>query len=147
MIYAPRPLPRVSPVLRRHRLPTPYRVLLPLFTLLPIPIFVLAILLGRGFSPALLDPRFWLPCLIALIPAVYWWREGVDVLAGGIIRRMHVPRYYPYAALSDWRYASREGVLTVWDADGGKALECHGAHLTEFDQLVDTLRENIGTGG
>jgi hypothetical protein len=143
MIYAPRPLPRHPVVLSRHRLPRPYRALLPLFILLPFPIFIVATLLGRGFSPALLDPRFWLPFAAALIPAVYWWHEGVDVLPRGLVRRMHLPRYYPYSALADWQYASREGLLTVWDKQGEKALECRAAHLTQFPQLLDSVRENV----
>lgn len=129
-------------VLRRHRLPRPYRALLPLFVLLPAPIFLIAILIGKGFSTALFDPRFWLPLCIALIPAVYWWREGVDVTESGIIRRIHIHRYYAFEELKDWAFLSRDGVLVVWDQRGEKALECR-QNLTEFPALLNTIRSRI----
>ncbi len=132
-------------VIQRHRLPRPYRVLLPLFVLLPAPIFLIAILIGRGFSTALFDPRFWLPLCVALIPAVYWWREGVDVLETGIIRRIHIHRYYAFADLKDWAFLSRDGVLVVWDQRGDKALECR-QNLTDFPDLLNTLRSHIVAG-
>jgi hypothetical protein len=141
MLYAPAET-RHTVVIRRHRLPKPYRALLPLFILLPFPIFCIAILIGRGYTPALFDPRFWLPMLVGVVPAVYWWREGVDVLADGFVRRIHFPRRYRYHELADWTLFSRDGVLIVLDHDGRKALECR-ASLTEFDRLVDEIRRHV----
>ncbi|MBE2184915.1 MAG: hypothetical protein IAE89_15910, partial [Anaerolineae bacterium] len=127
--------PVANAVIKRHRLPRSYRVLLPAFVLLPAPIFLIAILIGRGFSTALFDPRFWLPLCVALIPAIYWWREGVDVLETGIVRRIHLPCYYAFADLKDWAFLSRDGVLVVWDQRGDKALECR-QNLTDFPDLL-----------
>lgn len=142
MFYQPRFSPRPV-VLSRHRLPRPYRVLLPALALAPLALFFAAALLGVGFSPALLDPRFWGPLLLGLLPACYWWREGVDVLPDGFIRRMQLPRRYRYAELADWQYRSAERVLTVLDVHGETALECR-PHLTDFPRLLQHIRQHVG---
>ncbi len=142
MLFQPRPLAR-PPVLSRHRLPRPYRVLLPALALAPLPLFAVAVLLGAGFSAAVLDPRFWGPLLIGLLPAGYWWNEGVDVLPDGFIRRMHIPRRYRYVELTDWHFRSASGVLTVLDVHGETALECR-AVLTGFPRLLQRIREHVG---
>jgi hypothetical protein len=138
-------LPSISThaVLSRHRLPKPYRALLPALVLTPIPIFVLAILFGRGFHPDLLDPRFWLPLSIALLPAVYWWREGVDVRVNGIVRRIQIPRFYPYADLASYYYAADKGLFIIYDNDGDTAFECRPAHLTDFPMFLETCDTHL----
>jgi hypothetical protein len=138
-------LPTISTrkVLYRHRLPKRYRALLPALVLTPAPIFILAILIGRGWHNALLDPRFWLPLCIALLPAVYWWREGVDVRVNGIVRRIHVPRFYPYTDLASYYHAADKGLFIIYDNDGETALECRPAHLTDFPVFLETCRTHL----
>jgi hypothetical protein len=104
-----------------------------------------ALLLGTGDLPALLDLRLLLPLLIGLLPAVYIWQEGVDVLPGGLRRRVHLPRYYPYRALAMYTYDPRPGrrLLTVWDEQGRLALQCHVAHLTDFPVLLRALHHHV----
>lgn len=129
--------------LSRHRLPQPYRALLIVFWLLPILLGVMAIGVGRGFSPAFFDPRFILLIALMSLPAFYIWQEGVDVFPEGLYVRVYVPRYYTYDELWTWR--QERGILTVWHDSRQKVLECHGVHLTDFEVLVGTLRENITT--
>ena len=134
-----------EPVLSRHRLPRFYRVSLAALWLTPIIIFVLVSIFQWGFTSALFDPRFVVPLLLMAIPAVYIWHEGVDVLPSGIIRRVHLPRYYPYSTLETWYFDRREDrrVLTIWDADNRKIVECRAGHLTDLPDLLDALKENV----
>jgi hypothetical protein len=112
---------------------------------MPIVMLAATIVFSRGFTVALLDPRFWLPLGVMVIPALYIWREGVDVLSSGIVRRVHWPRYYPYQQLDNWYYDSRPDrrVLTVWDLNNRKVLECRAGHLTDLPKLLDALKSNI----
>src|SRR5262245_10162086 len=134
-----------SVILSRHRLPRVYRVGIAGLWVTPIVILVGAILVSRGATVAMLDPRFWLPLVIMMIPAWYIWREGVDVLSSGIIRRVHWPRYYAYEDLDNWYYDSRPDrrVVTVWDHDNHKVLECRAGHLTELPALLSALKSNL----
>ncbi len=134
-----------QPILSRHRLPHPYRILLAALWVTPPSIFLVTLLLQHGLTAALLDPRFWLPALVMSLPALYVWREGVDVLPGGIIARVHVPRYYPYASLGTWYLDSRPDrrVLTVWDTHSRKVLECRPGHLTDLPTLLAALKANV----
>jgi hypothetical protein len=111
----------------------------------PLLLFIGVIALERGIDPALLDPRFLLPALLMIAPAVYFWREGIDVLPEGIYRRIHVPQYVPFTEMAGWDYDRREGrrVLTVWDEQHRKILECRAAHLTDFPALLDTFEEKL----
>lgn len=129
--------------LSRHRLPKFYRVSLTVLWLMPIGIFVLALLLRWGME--LFDVRLLLLFLLMAIPAVYIWREGVDVLSSGIIRRVHIPRYYPYEALDTWYFDDRDGrrTLTLWDSHSRKILECRAGHLTEMPALLRALKLNV----
>ncbi len=132
-------------VVSRHRLPRAYRVSMAALWTAPILMFVGAILVSQGVSMALLDPRFWLPLAVMVIPAWYIWHEGVDVLSNGIIRRVHWPRYYPYQQLDNWYYDSRPDrrVLSVWDHDNRKVLECRAGHLTDLPRLLAALKLNL----
>ena len=132
-------------VLSRHRLPRPYRVGIVLFWLAPIAMLVATLIAGRGLTPELLHPRFLLPLLLMALPAVYIWQEGVDVLPGGIVARVHLPRYHAYADLTMWRYDAQPDrhVLTVWGCEHVKVLECRGGHLTNLPLLLDTLSQNL----
>lgn len=134
-----------EPVISRHRLPRPYRFGLAALWIIPAVILLVAIMISRGLSPALLDPRLLIPLGVMLIPAVYVWREGVDVLPSGIIARVHWPRYYPYEQLDNWYFDSRADrrVVTVWDADNRKALECRAGHLTNLPLLFDALKAHL----
>ncbi len=136
---------RRSEVIRRHRLPPLYRVGLTVMWVVPLLLFVAAIVLKRGINPALLDPRFLIPALLMIAPAFYFWQEGVDVLREGIVRRIHVPAYHRFDAMQRWYYDSRADrhVLTIWNAQGEKILECRAGHLTDFPALLDVLNERI----
>jgi hypothetical protein len=132
-------------VLSRHRLPRVYRVGIAGMWITPIFMLVTAILVSRGVTAALLDPRFWLPLAIMFIPALYIWHEGVDVLPSGIVSRVHWPRYYAYHQLDNWYYDSRADrrTLTVWDAQNRKVLECRAGHLTDLPKLLTALKSNL----
>jgi hypothetical protein len=134
-----------GPILTRHRLPHPYRILLAALWVTPSGIFLLTLLLQHGFTASLLDPRFWLPALLMCLPALYVWHEGVDVLPDGIIARVHLPRYYPYTSLGTWYLDSRpdKRVLTVWDTGNRKVLECRPGHLTDLPALLAALKANV----
>lgn len=132
-------------VLSRHRLQRKYRVALAALWVTPPALLLLTIVWGRGLQPGLLDPRFWLPSLAMLLPALYIWQEGVDVLADGIVARVFWPRYYAYEQLDTWYYDRREArrVLTVWTASRRKALEVRAAHLTDVPLLLDALHSHV----
>ncbi len=134
-----------SEVIRRHRLPPPYRVGLTVLWIVPLLLFVAVIVLKRGVNPALLDPRFLIPALLMIAPAFYFWQEGVDVRHEGIVRRIHVPAYHRFDAMQRWHYDSRADrrVLTIWNAQGEKILECRAGHLTDFPALLDVLSERV----
>ena len=132
-------------VLRRHRLPPLYRVGLSVMWVVPLLLFIGVIVSQRGIDPAFFDPRFFIPAGIMIAPALYFWREGIDVLPDGLYRRIHLPRYVPFTEMRRWRYDAREGrrVLTIWDADGQKLVECRAGHLTEFPALLEMLEERL----
>ncbi|MFN8560113.1 MAG: hypothetical protein U0703_00390 [Anaerolineae bacterium] len=135
----------MRPVVRRHRLPHPYRLGLTVLWVTPLLLFVGVIALKRGVDLALLDPRFLLPALLMIVPAVYFWREGIDVLPDGIVRRIHLPCYIPFAAMARWHYDRRPDrhVLTIWDTRDQKIVECRAGHLTDFPMLLETLEDRL----
>jgi hypothetical protein len=134
-----------KPILSRHRLPTRYRVGLVIGWMTPIILLLLTIIFSRGITLHLLDPRLWLPLLIMLLPALYVWREGVDVLPDGLLIRVHLPRYRAFTELDNWYLDSRPNrrLLTVWDQHNAKALECYAAHLTDLPALLAALKSNL----
>lgn len=134
-----------QPVLSRHRLPRFYRLSLTSLWLMPMCLLALSVMVGRGPSPALIDPRFWLPLLLMALPAVYVWREGIDVLPHGIMRRVHWPRYLPYCHLNRWHLDNHgeSRLLTIWDRNQRKVIECHADHLSDLPLLVQSLAENL----
>lgn len=134
-----------QPVLSRHRLPGVYRYSITALWLTPIFLLILTIVLGRGFTSVMLDWRLILPLAIMTLPALYIWQEGVDVLPCGIRARVHVPRYYNYTALDTYFYDARADrhVLTVWDVNARKVLECRAGHLTKFPTLLASLKEHV----
>jgi len=135
----------VGPVLSRHRLPASYRLLLVAAWAAPTALLLLALLAGGAAPTNLLDMRLLLPLAILLMPAVYIWQEGVDVLPDGIIRRIHWPHYYPYQTLERWSLATCPGgcVLIIWERRGRKALECPAAHLSHLPELLAALDANL----
>lgn len=150
---------RTTRVLSRHRLPTRFRLPIVCLWLLPGFMFTATIALSRGAaaSPALLDPRWWGLLLVMAVPALYIWREGVDVVEWqtdkgsverGLIRRIHTPRTYRFHDLSRWTCLPRlptapGGLLTIYDRQQAKALECHAAHLTNMPRLLQALHEHL----
>lgn len=132
-------------VISRHRLPRFYRVSLAALWLTPIGLFIAAIVLSRGFTLALFDPRFVLPLLLLTIPARYVWQEGIDVLRDGIIARTYWPRYYAYENLEDWYLDARPNrrVLTIWNQHRAKVFESRMGHLTELPTLLKALKEHV----
>lgn len=137
--------PDATTVVRRHRLPHPYRVGLAALWVVPLLLFITVMALERGVDLALLDPRFLLPALVMIAPALYFWQEGIDVLPDGIVRRMHVPQYFPFTVMARWHYDRRQDrhVLTIWDAHDHKIVECRAGHLTDFPMLLETLEEKL----
>jgi hypothetical protein len=131
-------------VISRHRLPRPYRVSLCALWLAPLALLSVVLVARHGLA-ALFDPRLLLPLLVMGIPACYVWREGVDVLQSGIVRRVHLSRYYPFEGLDTWYYDPRDGrrVLTVWDAGRHKVLEVRAAHLTDLPGLLRALDARV----
>jgi hypothetical protein len=136
---------RKQPVLSRHRLPNLYRYSIITFWVAPIFVFALTIMVGRGFTTSLFDMRFLVPAAMMALPAFYIWQEGVDVLPNGIRARVHIPHYYDYSVLGTWYYDSRvqRRVLTVWDEESRKVLECRAGHLTDFPVLTASLKANV----
>ncbi len=132
-----------EPILSRHRLPRFYRLGLAGFWLAPSAILLLVLTLRAGVI--VIDPRLLLPLLLMTLPALYIWHEGIDVLPGGIVRRVHLPRYYTYAELDTWHLDSRPGrhTLTIWNGDRRKVIECRAAHLTDLPLLLCALKENV----
>lgn len=133
-----------EPILSRHRLPRFYRVSLALLWALPPLLLLATVGAGAGLS-ALLTPPPLLAAALMLLPAVYIWNEGVDVLPGGIVRRVHLPRYLPYGGLADWQYDAHPDrrVLVIWDARCCKVVECRAGHLSDLPVLLAALRANI----
>jgi hypothetical protein len=130
-----------SAVLSRHRLPRAYRIGLVTVWSLPVCLLVGALLAGRGVNAALLDARLLVPLGVMLLPAVYVWQEGVDVLADGLVIRVHWPRRRDYAELERWSLGAE--ALTIWDQAQHKALEVQAAHLTDLPELVRALDEHL----
>jgi hypothetical protein len=122
-----------------------YRWGLMVLWLLPGILFLLVILINWGFTLAVFDPRFWLPLLLMAVPALYVWREGVDVLPDGLLTHVFWPRYYPYAHLDTWyidQHPQRH-VLTIWDAQHQKVFEARTGHLTDLPLLLAALKSYI----
>lgn len=132
-------------VISRHRLTAPYRWALAALWALPAGILLVSALLGRGFSLHLADPRLLLPLALMALPALYIWREGVDVRGDGLVIRIHGWRYRSFAELDTWYLDARpqRRLLTVWDRRGYKVLECHAAHLTDLPLLLAALKQKL----
>ncbi|NDJ61761.1 MAG: hypothetical protein GYB67_11590 [Chloroflexi bacterium] len=132
-------------MISRHRLPPPYRYALTALWCTPALLLVAAIVISRGINPALLDVRLLLPLGALLLPAVYVWREGVDVLPDGLIARVHVPRYLAYRRLASWHYDPRRErrTLVIWDTKQHTVLECRAGHLTDLPTLLAALDEHL----
>ena len=94
-------------------------------------LFGLALLISQGITFAALDPRLLLPLLLMALPALYVWREGVDVLPGGLMTRSFWPRYYTYTHLDTWYvdWRPHRHLLTIWDAHQRKVFESRTGHL------------------
>ena len=134
-----------APIISRHRLPRVYRVGLTALWLAPIVILLLTLVLRWRESSAWLDIRLLLPLALMALPALYVWQEGVDILPHGIVRRVYVPRYFAFDHLDNWYYDQRSGrrVLTIWDSNQRKVLECRAAHLTDFPLLLRHLKDRV----
>jgi hypothetical protein len=134
-----------EPVISRHRLPRRYRVSLTVLWLMPIVLLSLTLIISRGLSLALLDPRLLLPLFVMGVPALYVWHEGIDVLPSGIVARLHWPRYYPYDRLQTWYLDTRPDrrILIVWDTDDAKVLETHARQLTQLPALLTALKTHV----
>lgn len=132
-------------ILSRHRLPRFYRLsLVAGWTALPL-LLCMGALLGSGLTISLIDPRFLLPLLFMLLPAIYVWREGIDVLPEGIITRIHLPRYHSYQQLDNWYFDNRPNrhTLTIWNITNHKVVECRAGHLSDLPHLLAALKSNL----
>jgi len=134
-----------QPVLSRHRLPSPYRYLLAALWVAPAIILLGSLIIGRGISLHLIDPRLLLPLVVMALPALYIWREGVDVVPEGLHIRLHGWRYHAFDELDNWYLDNRpqRRLVTIWDQQGRKVLEIHAAHLTDLPTLLATLKEKL----
>jgi hypothetical protein len=134
-----------EPVLSRHRLPRFYRVGLAVLWLTPAALFVVTILVSHRFALGAFDMRFVALLLLMCLPALYIWREGVDVLHGGLRVHVHGTRTYRYDELDNWYFDQRPNrrVLTVWSTHNRRVLECRAGHLTEFPLLMRALKEHL----
>ncbi|MBI1281961.1 MAG: hypothetical protein GC179_27800 [Anaerolineaceae bacterium] len=134
-----------QPVLSRHRLPKGYRCALAALWVTPALILFLSLIVARGISLHLADPRLLLPLIGMALPALYIWREGVDVLPEGLHIRLHRWRYRSFEELDNWYLDNRpqRRLLTIWDQQGRKVLEIHAAHLTNLPTLLATLKDNL----
>ena len=134
-----------QPVLSRHRLPKTYRYLLAVLWVTPALILLVSLIIARGINLHLVDPRLLLPLMVMVLPALYIWREGVDVLPEGLRIRLHGWRYRSFEELDNWYLDNRpqRRLLTIWDHQGHKVLEIHAAHLTDLPTLLTTLKEKL----
>ncbi len=134
-----------QPVISRHRLPAAYRYALAGLWVTPAFILLISLIIGRGFSLHFFDPRLLFPLIAMILPALYIWREGVDVLPEGLRIRIHGWRYRSFDELDNWYLDNRPNrrLLTVWDQHGRKVLECHTAHLTDLSKLLATLKDKL----
>ncbi|MDX2160889.1 MAG: hypothetical protein SF162_06145 [bacterium] len=134
-------------MISRHRIPHPLRAALALAWVAPHAVLTVALAAHLRDDPArlagLLDVRYWVPLALLLIPAVYIWREGIDVRRGGVTTRLHVPRTLAYHELRAWRWDRRTGIVTVWDRHGRTAFETHIAHLTQHERLIAALEQHV----
>ncbi len=133
-------------VVSRHRLPACYRLPLVIVWAAPGGLLVGALAAGGASLPQLLDARLLLPLAILLVPAVFIWQQGVDVLADGIVARSHWPRFYAYERLERWSLSvcpPGSRILTIWERRGRKAFECHAAHLTGLPTLTAALADHL----
>lgn len=133
-----------QPVLSRHRLPRAYRLSLTGLWLAPVVLFLAAFTIG-GLKLRGIDLRLLIPLAIMAFPALYVWREGVDVLPDGLLVRLHWPRYYRFESLDTWYLDTRpnQGWLAIWNHHNRKVLECHPAHLSDISTLLQTLKTHL----
>lgn len=134
-----------QPVLSRHRLPKGYRYALAALWVTPAIILFSSLIIARGISPHLIDPRLLLPLMGMSLPALYIWREGVDVLPDGLRIRLHGWRYRRFEELDNWYLDNRpqRRLLTIWDQQGRKVLEIQAAHLTHLPMLLAVLKAKL----
>lgn len=134
-----------SAVVSRHRLPEPYRSVLVGLWLLP-PCLMFAVLLIFGSAQfALLHPLTLLFLCLMSLPALYVWREGIDVTAVGVRVRMGGWHYRPFARLRGAfiTYERGTAVFTLLDENAVRVVMCPAAHLTECRRLVALLRTQL----
>lgn len=133
-------------VLSRHRLPAPYRGALTLLWLLPGLLLAGALLVSRGPQVALLDPRLLLPLCLMLLPALFVWRQGIDLGQRGLWLRLSLPSYHAYDALSEWRllHTPQGRILGIYARDESILCHWHALHLSDCDALLEILRQKLG---
>jgi hypothetical protein len=133
-----------QPVLSRHRLPRAYRLSLAGLWLAPVALFLAAFTFG-GLKLGGVDLRLLIPLAVMAFPALYVWREGIDVLPEGLLMRLHWPRYYGFDVLDNWYIDMRPNHrrLTIWNNQNRKVLECHPAHLSDVSTLLRTLKTHL----
>lgn len=132
-------------LLSRHRLRQPYRHLLIGLWLAPLGVLLAGIVAAKGMTLALFDPRFLLILALMALPAYHIWQQGIDVLRGGIVDRLYLPRRYAYTMLHSWEIEKhpRARVLIIRDETGHRVITWHTAHLSDLPDLLDALRQNI----
>lgn len=133
-------------VLSRHRLPAPYRGALTLLWLLPGLLLWATLLLTRGPQMVLLDPRLVLLLCLMLLPALFIWRQGIDLGQRGLWLRLSLPSYHAYDALGEWRllHTPQGQILGIYARDTSALCLWHAVHLSDCELLQETLREKLG---
>jgi hypothetical protein len=134
-----------SSILSRHRLPQPYRTTIVVLWMLPSFILFGALLVGNGFTLALLHPVLLLPLVAMGAPALYVWHEGIDVMENGLQIRIRGWRRLPYDQLDTYYVHDYHGVrlLKLWDVKNQRVLTVYTAHLTEVPTLLNTLKQRL----
>jgi len=128
-----------NPILSRHRLVQPYRLLLTVTWLIPMILLVFLLVLQ---SAAFLNPRLWLLLLMMALPALHIWQQGVDVGQQHLTVRMAIPRHFPYEVLRSWEIFHVPGgrMLQLTDETGEHVLQVYLVHLSDYPLLIDRLK-------
>lgn len=132
-------------VLSRHRLPQPYRATIVVLWLLPALFLFIAVAVGNGLQWGLLHPVLWLALVAMASPALYMWREGIDVTEAGLVVCIRGYRKLPYAMLDTYYLHNYRGgrVLKLWDVNNQRVLSVYAAHLTGLPLLLRALKQQL----
>ncbi|MEL6271312.1 MAG: hypothetical protein AAFR22_16000 [Chloroflexota bacterium] len=132
-------------ILSRHRLPQPYRTAIVVLWVLPSVILFGALLVGNGFTLAVLHPMVLLALVAMAAPALDIWHEGIDVTETGLRIRIGGWRTVPFEHLDTYYLHDYRGgrLLKLWDRHNRRVLTVYAAHLTDLPVLLRTLKARL----